>query len=126
MTILFFVYFGTYNNKIHTNYKQSSVFVLIFSMLLVGFISKAATTKNRQFIYDLSMLCLGLVNFSTEVHKFLQLRETRLRAYSTHSKIYNTSKSNHMLPANATSDLKRNEEILYFYGAYFLVVLTNF
>jgi hypothetical protein len=33
MTILFFVYFGTHNNKIHTIYKQTSVFVFIFSML---------------------------------------------------------------------------------------------
>jgi hypothetical protein len=60
MTILFFVYFGTHNNKIHTIYKQASVFVLIFPCCCFGFISKAATTKNRQFIYDLSMLCLGL------------------------------------------------------------------
>jgi hypothetical protein len=29
MTILFFVYFGTYNNKIHTIYKQTSVVVLV-------------------------------------------------------------------------------------------------
>jgi hypothetical protein len=28
MTILFFVYFGTHNNKIHTIYKQTNVFVL--------------------------------------------------------------------------------------------------
>jgi hypothetical protein len=35
MTILFFVYFGTHNNKIHTIYKQTSVFVVIFSMLMV-------------------------------------------------------------------------------------------
>jgi hypothetical protein len=31
-----------------------------FPCCCFGFISKAATTKNRQFIYDLSMLCLGL------------------------------------------------------------------
>jgi hypothetical protein len=76
MTILFFVYFGTYNNKIHTIYKQTSVFVLVFSMFLFwffpcccfGFISKAATTKNLQFIYDLSMLCLGL---GKKLHKIL-------------------------------------------------------
>jgi hypothetical protein len=37
MTILFFVYFGTHNNKIHTFYKQTRVFVLIFSMLLFCF-----------------------------------------------------------------------------------------
>jgi hypothetical protein len=37
MTVLFFVYFGTHNNKIHTIYKQTSVFVLIFFMLLFCF-----------------------------------------------------------------------------------------
>jgi hypothetical protein len=37
MTIVFFRYFGTHNNKIHTIYKQTSVFVLIFSMLLFWF-----------------------------------------------------------------------------------------
>jgi hypothetical protein len=31
-----------------------------FPCCCFGFISKAATTKNRQFMYDLSMLCLGL------------------------------------------------------------------
>jgi hypothetical protein len=31
-----------------------------FPCCCFGFIGKAATTKNRQFIYDLSMLCLGL------------------------------------------------------------------
>jgi hypothetical protein len=57
MTILFFVYFGTHNNKIRTIYKQTSVFVFdFFAFCGFGFISKAATTKNRQFIYDLSML----------------------------------------------------------------------
>jgi hypothetical protein len=35
--ILFFVYFGTHNNKIHTIYKQTRVFVFIFSMLLFCF-----------------------------------------------------------------------------------------
>jgi hypothetical protein len=29
MTILFFVYFGTHNNKIHTIYKQTTVVVLV-------------------------------------------------------------------------------------------------
>jgi hypothetical protein len=37
MTILFFVYFGMHNNKIHTIYKQARVFVFIFSMLLFCF-----------------------------------------------------------------------------------------
>jgi hypothetical protein len=37
MTILFFVSFGTHNNKIHRIYKQTSVFILIFSMLLFCF-----------------------------------------------------------------------------------------
>jgi hypothetical protein len=37
ITILFFVYFGTHINKIHTIYKQTSVFDLIFSMLLFCF-----------------------------------------------------------------------------------------
>jgi Na+/melibiose symporter-like transporter len=60
MTILFFVYFGKHNKKIHTIYKQTSVFVLIFSMFLFCFISKAATKKNRHFKYDLNMLCLSL------------------------------------------------------------------
>jgi hypothetical protein len=32
-----FVYFGMHNNKIHTIYKQTSVFVLVFSMLLFWF-----------------------------------------------------------------------------------------
>jgi hypothetical protein len=58
--ILFFVCFGTHNNKIHTMYKQTSVFVLIFPCCCFAFISKAATTKNRYFIYHLSMICLGL------------------------------------------------------------------
>jgi hypothetical protein len=49
MTILFFVYFGTHNNKIHTIYKQTSIFVLILSSCCFAFISKAATTKNRQY-----------------------------------------------------------------------------
>jgi hypothetical protein len=31
-----------------------------FSCCCFGFINKAATTKNCQFIYDLSLLCLGL------------------------------------------------------------------
>jgi hypothetical protein len=31
-----------------------------FPCCCFGFTSKAATTKDRQFIYDLSMLCLGL------------------------------------------------------------------
>jgi hypothetical protein len=36
-TILFFVYFGTHNNKNHTIYKQTRVFVFIFSMFLFCF-----------------------------------------------------------------------------------------
>jgi hypothetical protein len=63
MTILFFVYFGTHNNKIHKIYKQTSVFVLVFACCCFDFINKAATTKNRQFIYDLSMLCLGFDSY---------------------------------------------------------------
>jgi hypothetical protein len=35
MTILFFVYFGTHNNKIHTICKQTSVFVVIFFHFVV-------------------------------------------------------------------------------------------
>jgi hypothetical protein len=54
ITILFFVCFGTHNNKFHTIYKQTSVFVSIFPCCF-SFISKAATTKNRHF-----MLGLGL------------------------------------------------------------------
>jgi hypothetical protein len=50
MTILVFVYFGTHNNKIHTIYKEASVFVFLL----------LAKQKKRQFRYDLSMLCLGL------------------------------------------------------------------
>jgi hypothetical protein len=56
----FFVNFGTHNNKIHTIYKQTCVFVLIFFMFLFCFISKQQQQKNRHFIYDLSMLCLDL------------------------------------------------------------------
>jgi hypothetical protein len=33
---------------------------VFFPCCYFGFISKAATTKNRQFIYDLSMLTFGL------------------------------------------------------------------
>jgi hypothetical protein len=44
----------------HSCYKQTSFFVVIFSMLMFGFIRKAATTKIRPFLYDLSMLCFGL------------------------------------------------------------------
>jgi hypothetical protein len=65
ITILFLVYFG--NNKIHTIYKQTSVFVLSFSMLLFWFYYKAATTRNRQFIYNLSMLCTENNFFLIEV-----------------------------------------------------------
>jgi hypothetical protein len=46
---------GTHNNKIHTIYKQTSVLFLIFPCCCFGFISKAATTKNLQFVYDLSI-----------------------------------------------------------------------
>jgi hypothetical protein len=35
--ILFFVRFGTHNYKIHTIYKQTSVFAVIFSMLMFCF-----------------------------------------------------------------------------------------
>jgi hypothetical protein len=51
---------------VHTTTKSiqfinEPVFLFWFvSYSCFGFISKAATTKNRQFIYDLSMLCLGL------------------------------------------------------------------
>jgi hypothetical protein len=34
-TILFFVYFGTHNNKIHTIYKPTSVFVFFHVVVLV-------------------------------------------------------------------------------------------
>jgi hypothetical protein len=37
ITILFFVYFDTNNNKIHTIYRQTSVFVVIFSMMMFCF-----------------------------------------------------------------------------------------
>jgi hypothetical protein len=47
MTILFFVYFGTHNNKIHTIYKKTSVFVLICSMLLfICFYKQSSNNKN--------------------------------------------------------------------------------
>jgi cell division protein FtsW (lipid II flippase) len=62
-------YLKNNNNKFHTIYKQTNVFVLIFFMLLFWFISKAATTKNRQFVYYLSMLCLGLAYVSIEIKK---------------------------------------------------------
>jgi hypothetical protein len=35
ITILFLVYFGTHNNKIHTIYKETSVFVLVFFYVVV-------------------------------------------------------------------------------------------
>jgi hypothetical protein len=50
---------GMHNSKIHTIYKQTSVFVLVFSMLLFWFYYQSRNNI-RQFIYDLSMLCLGL------------------------------------------------------------------
>jgi hypothetical protein len=34
-TILFFVYFGTHNNKFHTIYKQTSVFVLLLLKIVI-------------------------------------------------------------------------------------------
>jgi hypothetical protein len=49
----FFVYFGTHNNKIHTIF-------FIFSMFCFAFISKQQQQKNCHFIYDLSMLWLGI------------------------------------------------------------------
>jgi hypothetical protein len=51
----FFV-FGTHNNKIHTFYKKQLFLFWFFPCCCFAFISKAATTKNLQFIYDLSML----------------------------------------------------------------------
>jgi hypothetical protein len=59
ITLLFFVYFGTHNNKVQIIYKQTSVIISVFPWCSFGFISKAATTKKHQFIYDLYMLCLG-------------------------------------------------------------------
>jgi hypothetical protein len=40
-----------------------------FRCCCFGFISKAATTKNRQFIFDLSLLCLGTkITIKTALH----------------------------------------------------------
>jgi hypothetical protein len=53
MTILFFVYFGTHN----------AVFLFLFlPCCCFGFISKAATTKYRQ--YDFSLLCMSLAKYT--------------------------------------------------------------
>jgi hypothetical protein len=51
MTILFFVYFGTHNNKIDTIYKQTRVFVYsFFPCCCFAFISKQQQQKNLHFI----------------------------------------------------------------------------
>jgi hypothetical protein len=42
----------------------------IFLCCCFGVITKGATTKNRQFIYDLSMLCLGLDHFRVAFPRF--------------------------------------------------------
>jgi hypothetical protein len=68
MTILFFVYFGTHNNKIHTIYKQISNFVWFFTCCCFAFISKAATTKNRKFIYDHVTVCYAWALQNTQYH----------------------------------------------------------
>jgi hypothetical protein len=62
MTILFFVYFGTpYKLYKSIQFIHKPVFLFwFFPCCCFGFTNKAATTKNRQIIYDLSMLCLGL------------------------------------------------------------------
>jgi hypothetical protein len=56
MTLLFFVYFGTHNNKIHTIYKQTSVFVVIFSMLIL--LAKKQRQKNVN-LYTIQYAMLG-------------------------------------------------------------------
>jgi hypothetical protein len=54
-------YIGTHNNKIHTIYKPTSVFVLVFFHVVVSvLLAKQQQQQIRQFIYDLSMLCLAL------------------------------------------------------------------
>jgi hypothetical protein len=45
-----FIFVRTTTKSIYT---QTSVFVLVFPYCCFGFISKAATTKKHQFIYDL-------------------------------------------------------------------------
>jgi hypothetical protein len=45
-----------------------------FPFCCFGFISKAATTNNRQFKYDLSMLCLGFdLYITSELQLFKKL-----------------------------------------------------
>jgi hypothetical protein len=58
MTILFFVYFVTLYAQQQNQYNFKKNQCCCF-----GFITKSATTKNRQFIYDLSM---GLEDYSSK------------------------------------------------------------
>jgi hypothetical protein len=46
ITILFFVYFGMQNNKIHKIYKKTSVFVLIFTMLFCFYQQSSNNNKS--------------------------------------------------------------------------------
>jgi hypothetical protein len=60
MTILFFVDFGTHNNKIHTIYKQIRVFVFIFSMFFCfAFISKQQQQKKSSFYIRFQYAMVG-------------------------------------------------------------------
>jgi hypothetical protein len=60
MTILFFVYFGTHNNKIHIIINKPVFLFSVFPCCCFAFISKQQQQKNHHFIYDLSMLWCGL------------------------------------------------------------------
>jgi hypothetical protein len=59
MTDLFFVYFGTHINKIHRIYKQTSVFVLVFSMLLFWFYKESRNNKKSSIYFRCQYAMLG-------------------------------------------------------------------
>jgi hypothetical protein len=69
MTILFFVYFGTHNNKIHTIYKQTSVFVLVFSHVVVLVLLPKQQQQKSVNLYTISVSYAWAMAFSFE---FLQ------------------------------------------------------
>jgi hypothetical protein len=77
VTILLFVYFGTHDNKIHTIYYETSVFVLIYSMLLFCFYWQSSNNKNG--LSELSIKTT-LSNYGTK--KCLLLPTYRKKTYS--------------------------------------------
>jgi hypothetical protein len=62
MTILFLVYFGTHNNKVHTIFKKTSVFVLIFFHGVVYLLLAKQQQQKIVILYTISV-CYAWADF---------------------------------------------------------------